>query len=50
MTDQDYEALMGRIDALEMRLDIITRMLTRSETRLCKLLEHLGAAHLIESR
>jgi hypothetical protein len=44
MTDQE------RLEAIEANLSLLLRLVTRLETRLCKLIVHLGAEHLIETR
>jgi hypothetical protein len=50
MTDDDYEALMERLETLEASLALLTAIATRTETRLVKLIIHLGAQHIIQSR
>ena len=47
MTDKE---LRERLETLEASLAALMHVLTRTETRLCKLITHVGAAHLIESR
>ena len=50
MTDEDFEALMERLETIEASLALLTAIVTRLETRTCKLIVHLGAEHLIQSR
>jgi hypothetical protein len=47
MTDQE---LTQQIEELRLTLDVLMKITTRLETRLCKLIVHLGAEHLIETR
>lgn len=47
--DNRHEELLDKIEELEASLALMTTILTRTETRVCKLLEHLGALHLIAS-
>jgi len=46
----DAAALLNRIENIESSQATITTILVRMETRLCKIAEHIGAAHLINSR
>ena len=53
MTANQYQDLLERLETLETleaSLALLTAITTRTETRLCKLIEHLGATHLIQSR
>jgi hypothetical protein len=47
VTDQE---LAQQIEELRLTLDTLLRIVTRLETRVCKLAIHMGAAHLIETR
>ena len=48
--DNRHEEMLDRIEELEASLALMTAILTRTETRVCKLLEHLGALHLVNSQ
>lgn len=45
----EAQALLDRIENIEASQATMTSIMVRTETRLCKLLTHLGAAHLIET-
>ena len=47
MTDKE---LAAQVEELRLTLDMLVKITTRLETRLCKLIVHLGAEHLIETR
>jgi hypothetical protein len=48
--DDSLDLLREQLDTIEASLALLTAVATRTETRLCKLIEHLGAKHIIESR
>jgi hypothetical protein len=45
---QDAAALLNRIENIESSQATLASIATRTETRLCKLIVHLGGAHLID--
>lgn len=47
---QPQRTLDERITDLDYQLQELTRISRRTETRLCVLLEHLGAGHLIQPK
>lgn len=49
-TAQSQRTLETRVQDLDWQLQELTRISRRTETRLCVLLEHLGAAHLINPK
>jgi len=48
--DDGLDLLRDQLDTIEASLALLAAVSTRTETRLCKLIEHLGAKHIIESR
>lgn len=47
---QPQRTLEARVQDLDYQLQELTRTTRRTETRLCVLLEHLGAGHLIQPK
>ncbi len=49
-TVQPQRTLEAHVQDLDYQLQELTRISRRTETRLCVLLEHLGAGHLIQPK